>query len=241
MIAARSTLDVLPEAVAAAVAGQTYWFVIGGQAVRCLVPYRPSHDVDFGVLTAKSSAQLLRQLRKAGRVELLERSEGTVHLNFQGIDVSIFVLPDLAPFVQQQHLTVEGLLATKVHAILDRGTRRDFFDLYVLMHGDGLGLLECLNALSKVYQTEVNQALVLRALTYFDDAEGEAALPGEGPKDWREVRTFFSRAVAALLVPPTRPLAIQSRVVDVRETGAKKRSPPRARRKAKRSSRSTKG
>ena len=26
-----------------------YWFVIGGNAVRCLVPYRPTRDVDFGV------------------------------------------------------------------------------------------------------------------------------------------------------------------------------------------------
>ena len=26
-----------------------YWFVIGGQAVRCFAPYRPSRDVDFGV------------------------------------------------------------------------------------------------------------------------------------------------------------------------------------------------
>lgn len=123
MTAAHPTLDVLPSAVAKAMAGQTYWFVIGGQAVRCFVPYRPSRDVDFGVLTAKNSTQLLNQLRKSGSVELLERSEGTVHLSFEGIDVSIFVLPDLAPYVQQQHLTVEGLLATKVHAILDRGTR----------------------------------------------------------------------------------------------------------------------
>lgn len=240
MTAAHPTLDVLPSAVAKAVAGQTYWFVIGGQAVRCFVPYRPSRDVDFGVLTAKNSTQLLNQLRKSGSVELLERSEGTVHLSFEGIDVSIFVLPDLAPYVQQQHLTVEGLLATKVHAILDRGTRRDFFDLYVLMHRESHGLLDCLNAVSKVYQTEVNHGLVLRALTYFDDAEAEAPLPGEGPKDWEAVRAFFAHAVAALLVPPTRPLAIQSRVVDVRATGASKRPARRAKSKAKSSGSSTK-
>jgi hypothetical protein len=214
--------------VATAVAGDKYWFVIGGQAVRCIAPYRPSRDVDFGVLTAKSSAQLLRQLEKAGQVEVLERDEGTVHLMFEGIDVSIFVLPELGPFVEDQHLTVEALLATKVHAILDRGTRRDFFDLYVLMHLDGRGVLECLNALSKVYATEVNQSLVLRALSYFDDAEAEATLPGEGPRDWAQVRDFFSRAIAALLVPPTRPLAIQSRIVDVRKAAARgKRTPGR--------------
>lgn len=234
MSASEHPLSVLPEAVALAVQGDEYWFVIGGQAVRCISPYRPSRDVDFGVLTAKNSAQLLGQLKKAGCVELLEKGEGTMHLTFEGVDVSIFVLPELGPFVEHQRLTVEGLLATKVHAILDRGTRRDFFDLYVLMQVDGRGVLECLNALSKVYATQANQSLVLRALSYFDDAEAEAQLPGEGPEDWEQVRGFFARAVAALLVPPTRPLAIQSRVVDVRTPARKSGEKSPRRRKSKR-------
>ena len=47
--------------------------------------------------------------------------------------MSVFVLDKLAPFVEDRRLTVTGLLATKLHAILDRGFRRDFFDLYVLL------------------------------------------------------------------------------------------------------------
>ena len=220
MAARRSPLEVLPGEISAAVASERYWFVIGGQAVRCIVPYRPSRDVDFGVLTAKDSKQLLAQLRRAGDVALIEQSADTVHLTFQGIDVSVFVLPELGPHTADNTLTVAGILATKLHAILDRGTRRDFFDLYVVLQVEGLGLLECLGALSKVYETEVNSGLVLRALTYFDDADSEAALPGEGKSDWRKVRDFFSMAVAALLVPPTRPLEIQSCVVDVRSPGS---------------------
>jgi hypothetical protein len=215
MAARRSPLEILPREVGIAVASERYWFVIGGQAVRCILPYRPSRDVDFGVLTAKDSKQLLAQLRRAGDVALIEQSADTVHLTFEGIDVSVFVLPELGPHTANNSLTVTGLLATKVHAILDRGTRRDFFDLYVLLQVEALGLLECLSALSKVYATDVNSGLVLRALTYFDDADAEAALPGEGTSDWRRVRDFFSMAVAALLVPPTRPLEIQSCVVDV--------------------------
>lgn len=150
--------------------------------------------------------------------------------------MSVFVLPELAPYTSDNAFTVTGLLATKVHAILDRGTRRDFFDLYVLLQLGQLGLLECLNALSKVYSTEINSGLVLRALAYFDDAEAEAPLPGEGASDWGRVKDFFSTAVAALLVPPTRPLSIQGRIVDVqppevlqkkkklrKKTGAKRR------------------
>jgi hypothetical protein len=55
----------------------------------------------------------------------------------------------------------------------------------------------------------------LRALAYFDDADRETPLPGEGAQDWVAVRDYFLEQVGALLVPPRRPLAIQAHVVDV--------------------------
>jgi len=69
-------------------------------------------------------------------------------------------------------------------------------------------------------QHPVNDGLILRALGYFDDAEAEAALPGEGADDWDTVKCFFRKAVAALIVPPTTPLTIQSHSVDVRADDA---------------------
>lgn len=208
--------DVIPEALAAVVVREPHWFVIGGHAVRCFCPYRPSRDVDFGVRTEKNLAQLLATLRKKGKVQIIEKSSDTVHLQWNGIDVSVFALPKVSAHVENHRLTVTGILATKLHAILDRGTRRDFFDLYVTLQTQKLGIFECLRSLRVVYQTEVDEGLLLRALTYFDDAEVEAALPNEGPSDWASVKDFFTRRVGALLIPPERALAIQARVVDVR-------------------------
>ncbi|MCA9640477.1 MAG: nucleotidyl transferase AbiEii/AbiGii toxin family protein [Polyangiaceae bacterium] len=210
----RSPRDVIPKAVAQALPTGRYWFVIGGQAVRCFAPYRPSNDVDFGVVTARNLIQLLGHLKKHGKAQVLERDEGTVHLRFNGVDVSIFVLRELEPYVVDNALDVTGVLATKTHALLDRGLRRDFFDLYVMLELHSLGLADCLRALREVYRTEVNDGLVLRALCYFEDAETSPELPGEGKDDWSNVKEFFQRAVAALIVPPTKPLAIQAQVVD---------------------------
>lgn len=210
-------VQVMPPRVGHAVADIPYWFVIGGQAMRCLCPYRPSRDVDFGVTTAHDLEDLVSQLQRRGHVEIAERADHTVHLRFDGIDVSIFVLSRLTPFVSERRLTVTGLLATKLHAILDRGTRRDFFDLYVTLHRHALGIAECLASMRQVYQQDVNDALLLRALTYFDDADREAALPGEGKADWDAVKDFFWSRVGQLLVPPTRELEIARRVVDVTE------------------------
>jgi hypothetical protein len=223
----RSPLDVIPKQVADAVADRRHWFVIGGQAVRCFCPYRPSRDVDFGVETARSARELLEHLRRRGKVVLLETEKDTTHLTFDGVDVSIFVLRELAAHVEGSALTPPALVATKLHAILDRGTRRDFFDLYVLMQLHSLGILECIQALADVYDADVNHGLLLRALSYFHDADAEPPLPGEGKEDWSRVRDYFSTAVAALLVPPTATLTIQRRVVDVR-------SRPKARTRPKR-------
>jgi hypothetical protein len=211
----RGPVTVIPRPLGRAVADLPYWFVIGGQAMRCFCPYRPSRDVDFGVTRAEDLDDLVRQLERRGRVELRERTHDTVHLRFDDIDVSIFVLEMLSPFVADRRLSVTGLLATKLHAILDRGTRRDFFDLYVTLHLHAIGLAECLAALRQVYRQDVDDALLLRALTYFDDAEREAALPGEGKDDWSTVKEFFWSRVGQLLLPPARELEIERRVVDV--------------------------
>jgi hypothetical protein len=206
---------VIPPALGRAVGDLTYWFVIGGNAVRCFCPYRPTRDVDFGVRNVEDFDDLLRQLADRGTVVIRERTGNTAHLGFEGVDVSVFVLDALAPHTEDRRLTVTGILATKLHAILDRGVRRDFFDLYVTLQHHSLGIAECLSAMREVFRQDVDEALLLRALTYFADAEREAELPGEGPGDWSAVKDFFLTRVGNLLAPPSRPLDIQKRVVDV--------------------------
>jgi hypothetical protein len=124
-------------------------------------------------------------------------------------------------------LSVSGILATKLHAILDRGTRRDFFDLYVTLQHQRLGLAECLAALQEVYRQPVSQHLLLRAMTYFDDAEREAPLPNEGANDWKRVKDFFTRRAGDLLVPPGRKLDIQAHRIDVQPELPRPRTSPR--------------
>jgi hypothetical protein len=208
---------VIPAALADVVRDLPYWFVIGGHAVRCFCPYRPSRDVDFGVRDATGLDDLLAQLGRSGTLEVDERAEHTVHARWNGINVSIFVLPFLGPWVRDRRLDVTAILATKLHAIVDRGTRRDFFDLYVTLQHHQLGILECLGAIRRVYQRDVNEAVLLRALTYFDDAEREASLPGEGRDDWTRVKDYLLTSIGSLLVPPGVRLAIQARVVDLTE------------------------
>jgi hypothetical protein len=192
-----------------------WWFVIGGQAVRCLCPYRPSRDVNFGVGATTNLDALALSLEASGVLEVRERTDATLHAVWNGVSISVFVLPEAAAHTTGRRLSVDGILATKLHAVLDRGRRRDFFDLYVVMQQERLGIADCLNAIRVVYAQSVNDSLLLRALVYFADADEEAPLPGEGPSDWTTVKAFFERRVGDLLVPPGKALAIQANAVDV--------------------------
>jgi hypothetical protein len=207
--------QVIPPALRDALRGVDGWFLIGGQAVRCFRPYRPSRDVDMGVRSAKDAERILGALRRRARVSIIERSKDTIHLRVGDVDVSIFVLPRVARFVEAKRLNVTGILATKLHALLDRGTRRDFFDLYVMLHDQRLSITDCFAAMREVYGPDVNEGLLLRALAFFDDAEQEARLPGEGARDWTLVKRFFQEQVGRLLIPPQRELAVSTRRVEV--------------------------
>jgi hypothetical protein len=218
MTAAYSPEAVIPAALGGVVRSLPYWFVIGGHAVRCFCPYRPSRDVDFGVKATRDLDELLGELARTGRVEISERTSDTAHLTWNDVNVSIFVLGDIAAFIEDRRLNLIAILATKVHAIMDRGLRRDFFDLYVMLQHHRLGVAECLSSLREVYRQPIKDGLVLRALTYFDDAEREAALPGEGPKDWSTVKEFFRSRIGHLLTPPAKALQIQVLKVDVAST-----------------------
>lgn len=206
---------VIPGALATAVDPIPYWFVIGGQAVRCFAPYRPSRDVDFGIDNPANLEDFIDQLGRQGRVEIQDRGRDTVHLLWNGIKVSAFVVGFLVRHVEDRHLDVTGVLATKLHAILDRGLRRDFFDVYVMLQQHRLGIASLLAAIRSVYEGDIDDGLMLRALTYFDDAEREAPLPGEGPSDWGTVKDYFLVQVGTLLAPPMRRLEIQTRIEDV--------------------------
>jgi hypothetical protein len=144
-----TTSQVIPRELAEAVDPLPYWFVIGGQAVRCFAPYRPSRHVDFGIGDAADLQDLVAQLSRKGRVEIQERGPDTVHLLYDGIKVSVFVVPHLAAHAEDRHLDVAGILATKLHAVLDRGLRRDFFDLYVMLQQHRLGIAAMLGAIPR--------------------------------------------------------------------------------------------
>lgn len=88
------------------------------------------------------------------------------------------------------------LAVMKLGAVARRGIRRDFWDLRVLMEG-GLSLDDIARAYVRRFRvSEGDLYPVLRALTYFDDAEKDTTFPaGMTVRSWDETKRFFVERV----------------------------------------------
>jgi hypothetical protein len=85
----------------------------------------------------------------------------------------------------------------KLIAIIQRGERRDFIDIYFLIQR--FGLENIFSYSEEKYPGIFNPYLALQALTYFEEAEG--ALPGSrigifnDRPGWGEVKEYLIRVV----------------------------------------------
>ena len=92
-----------------------------------------------------------------------------------------------------QIVGMKDLSAMKINAIEDRGTRRDFIDLFFLTKKYSVD--EMLNFYDNKYGVlEEHLYSIIRALNYFDDAEKEVAMPKMlVDVSWDEVKSFFTK------------------------------------------------
>ena len=98
----------------------------------------------------------------------------------------------LPPPTSRNLASLKDIAAMKLIAITQRGTKRDFFDVYFLIKNLGLG--EIIELTQKKYPP-FNPYLALQALTYFEDAEKEKLEERKitflKPTSWKEVKEFF--------------------------------------------------
>jgi predicted nucleotidyltransferase component of viral defense system len=94
--------------------------------------------------------------------------------------------------------SLADIAAMKIHAIEDRGTRRDFVDVYFL--SQKYSLEEMLGFYQKKYALlEDHLYAILRSLDYFEDAEREQQMPEMlTAVNWEEVKEYFRKETRRL-------------------------------------------
>ena len=168
------------------------FYLAGGTALYYYFQHRESLDLDF---FTPASLDFLSYQRFFSPFKTLSFSSHTIHLQVEGVNVSFFRYPYklLSPLNTLEMIKVAhptDILCMKINALINRGSRKDFTDVYFIMKEFHLTAAQCIKLFREKYG-DYNPLIIHKALTFFEDAENEPELKMLKPVDWEEIKKFF--------------------------------------------------
>ena len=177
--------------------------LVGGTALALQYGHRRSVDLDFFGHTTENSDELTETIREeVGQVQLLSASKRIKVYNIRNVKVDIvnYDYQWIDDVVAEEGLRLaspKDIAAMKVNAIIGRGTKKDFVDIYFLLRRFTF------EELLKLYLTKYPDGSEYRALlsmSYFADAETMPMPKMLIPFDWEKAKDRIRAAVRKLVI-----------------------------------------
>ncbi len=174
------------------------FFLVGGTALALQLGHRMSIDLDLFTTEPFNSSTLLETLATEFKISIELEEPNMLITNIEGIKVDFVKMgyPILFPTLLVegiQMLDLRDIAPMKLKAIAQRGSKKDFFDIYFLLN---IMPLETMISLfrQKFKMHEVFH--ILKSLSYFEDAE-QSANPVVFDKSvtWKKVKVSINEAV----------------------------------------------
>jgi len=168
------------------------FYLAGGTAVYYYLKHRQSLDLDFFTHKDFNFFQYEHRIRP---YSILFKSKDTIHAEIEKVKVSFFYYPYnlLKPLNQLNDISIahlEDILCMKINAIINRGSRKDFTDVYFIMKELSISPEKCIELFQAKYG-RCNPLVVHKAMTYFIDADKEPELKMLKPVRWEDIKKFF--------------------------------------------------
>ncbi len=177
------------------------FYIAGGTALFIKYSHRVSEDLDF--FSQEFNLKYLKNYLKNLNIdEIITEKEDTLIFFLQGVKCSFFLYPykeigkrDIVElkYGKIELASDEDITAMKAIAIIQRGSKKDFFDLWYLMKIHSLTLKEIKKLCWKKYGKFFSEVSFERAIVYFEDAEKEV-YPFIDPY-WEEIKLFFKEQI----------------------------------------------
>ncbi len=182
------------------------FYLGGGTAVAIHLGHRRSQDLDWFSPTRSADMMVLVGDLRATGVDLVVTSveKGTLHGSIDGVPVSFLDYPYTLLEAPVSHPTMAFRLATlldlacmKLSAVAQRGSRKDFLDIYAMGRTD-IDLGTMVSLYRRKYEIE-DISHLMYGLSYFDDADREAMPTMVWDVEWDEVKGDIRNWVVELV------------------------------------------
>lgn len=181
-------------------------YMAGGTALALQLNHRFSYDFDFFTANEFDAAIFSQRIKKLIPDFSLDRTDwGTILGAIGNTRFSLFfytypLLSKPENFLGVNIATIKDIAPMKIAAIADRGSKKDFVDLYFIIKIEKiLSLQECLELYDKKFKLlKQNKTHILKSLMYFDDADKEVNLKMIKNVQWKEVKKFFTKEIPVI-------------------------------------------
>jgi predicted nucleotidyltransferase component of viral defense system len=168
---------------------------VGGTALALQKGHRFSVDLDLFTPNSFENEQLIEKLKETFDSFIL-KSEGKqlIFAEIDNVKVDFVKMnyPNLYDYTLNDNiriLHVNDIAPMKLKAIVQRGSKKDFFDIYYILQEMSL------NTLIELYKKKFNQNEifhVLKSLNYFEDAENDFnPVVFDSNINWDKIKEFL--------------------------------------------------
>lgn len=174
--------------------------LVGGTALALQLGHRKSIDLDyFGKIDVEPES-LRKILSETHSITIVQESK----------DINIYLIDGIkVDFVNYRYSWIDApvndngvvlagikdIAAMKINAVIGRGTKKDFIDLFFLLRR--FTLQEMLDMYIQKYP-EGSLFIAMKSLSYFEDAESDPMPVMLSPADWNTVKAKIRKAIAKL-------------------------------------------
>lgn len=175
----------------------------GGTSLSLRFGHRSSDDLDFFSLEKFDTDALQAYIFEPfPESQVVNRTAGSLCVEINGIKIDFLhhpfrLLEEVDISGQHRFLSLPDISAMKINAVTNRGSKKDFFDLY-LLHTIGISISRGLENFSKKYNG--NTLLALRSLAWFEDADAEPDPVILNGWNWEQVKGHISDRVDEIIL-----------------------------------------
>lgn len=175
--------------------------LVGGTALALHLGHRKSVDLDIFGSIGFSGEDIKNLLSPKHSIQALKESPNINTYLIDGIKVDFvnYSYEWIDSIKKEDSLRlaeVKDIAAMKISAIIGRGTKKDFIDVYFLLKKYSLS--EILQFYSTKYP-DGSLFIALKSLTYFEDAEADPMPQMLIAANWHEVKKAITEAVKTYL------------------------------------------